>query len=366
MNNLNKIAAALAILGCSTGTVFAQTSSDSTSGTSYSTDSGSNDYSSSQWDNRSWYLMPSINGMAPDHKFNQGHGEGVGLHAGKALSDHWDIQFGAAYSRDKDNNTYYKQDTLGVDALYMFSRDRLKPFVFAGTGAEHDRLNAPFVDASRTSPYVDAGLGVQYQLAPQWAVQADYRRQHAWMRGGSFGFDKANTGLLSVGLTYYFDQPKMAPVAQATPPAPEPEVAAQPAPPPAPVAPAPHFEHYTLSATELFAFDSAQLRPAQPKLDEIANALQQDPSINNVVITGYTDRIGPDGYNLKLSQRRAEAVRNYLISKGIGGNRLTAVGKGKADPVVQCHDKRRSDLIACLAPNRRVEVEQITIERKVQ
>lgn len=366
MNNLNKIAAALAVLGCSTATVFAQTSSDSSSGSSYMSDSGSDQYSTSQWDNRSWYLTPSINGMAPDHKFNDGHGEGVGLHAGKALSDHWDIQFGGAYSRDKDDNRYYKHDTLGADALYMFSRERLKPFVFAGAGAEYDRLNGPFVDASRTSPYADIGLGLQYQLTPKWAVQADYRRQHAWMRGGSFGFDKANTGLLSVGLSYYFGEPRMAPVAQAAAPTPTPEPVAPAPPPPEPAQPAPHFEHYTLSATELFAFDSAQLRPAQPKLDEIANALEQDTSINNVVITGYTDRIGPDGYNLRLSQRRADAVKSYLVSKGISDTRLTSVGKGKADPVVECHNKRRADLIACLAPNRRVEVEQITIERKVQ
>jgi OOP family OmpA-OmpF porin len=116
----------------------------------------------------------------------------------------------------------------------------------------------------------------------------------------------------------------------------------------------------------LFEFNSAKLRMPQPKLDDIASVLVADPSITDVDINGYTDRIGSDKYNLKLSQRRAEAVRDYLIGKGVDGSRLKAHGLGKANPVVECHQKKRSELIACLAPNRRVEVEQITVEKRVQ
>ena len=121
-----------------------------------------------------------------------------------------------------------------------------------------------------------------------------------------------------------------------------------------------------MSATELFGFDSAKLNPNQPKLDDIAKLLNDNPSINNVVITGYTDRIGSDKYNQKLSERRANAVKEYLVGKGVAADRLSAVGKGKANPVVECHDKKRADLIKCLEPNRRVEVEQISVERRVQ
>ncbi|MEG2964603.1 MAG: OmpA family protein, partial [Janthinobacterium sp.] len=56
----------------------------------------------------------------------------------------------------------------------------------------------------------------------------------------------------------------------------------------------------------------------------------------------------------------------YLVSKGVAANRLTAEGKGSTNPVVTCDNKKRADLIKCLEPNRRVEVEQITIERRVQ
>lgn len=129
--------------------------------------------------------------------------------------------------------------------------------------------------------------------------------------------------------------------------------------------PAPRaFERYTLSAQELFAFDHSDLRSAQPKLDEIAGALISNPQIANVRITGYTDRLGSDEYNKRLSQRRADAVKAYLVAKGVAGNRLVAIGRGEADPVVQCHQKQRTALIKCLEPNRRVEVEQITIERE--
>jgi len=129
---------------------------------------------------------------------------------------------------------------------------------------------------------------------------------------------------------------------------------------------APRMERITLSAKELFAFDEAKLHAPQPRLDEIARLMKRHPEIDKVRITGYTDRIGTQSYNNKLSQRRAGAVKSYLVSQGVAAGRLVAVGKGEADPVVQCDDKKMADLIACLEPNRRVEVEEITVERRAR
>ena len=129
---------------------------------------------------------------------------------------------------------------------------------------------------------------------------------------------------------------------------------------------APRFEKYTLSATELFAFDSAVLRGPQPKLDEIAAALNANKQAGNLVITGYTDRLGSNAYNQKLSERRAKAGMTYLADHGSDANRLKAVGKGEANPVVTCNNKKRLDLTACLEPNRRVAIDQITLEHRVQ
>ena len=231
---------------------------------------------------------------------------------------------------------------------------------FAGTGAV--RVTNP--NPSKKGTNYKVGLGVQYAITEALAVRGEAERYRVDDAIGN----KGHIDLLSVGLIYRFGAKAQAPAPVAAPalrPVPE-IVSAAPAPPTPAPAPAPRFEKYTLSSTEVFAFNSAELKPQQPKLDEIATALKANSEVNNVVITGYADRIGSPKANQTLSERRATAVKTYLTSKGIEGNRLKAEGKGEANPVVECNDKKRSALIACLAPNRRVEVEQITIERRVQ
>ena len=302
--------------------------------------------------------------MDPDAGFGiNDRGEGLGLRFGKPISENWDLQFGTTYARSRDDGVHYQQNLLGADMLYMFSRSTIRPFLLVGAGYQEDRLSTPLGETSGYAPYVNAGLGLQVSLNDQWSLQADFRRVHGYLRDTDFAIDRSSNNYLTVGFNYAFDKPAQPAIAA---PAPEPApVAVMETPRPPPPAPAPRFEKISLSSTELFGFDKSELRMPQPKLDDIATALNSNTQVDNVVVTGYTDRIGADKYNQKLSERRAGAVKDYLVSKGVSASRLNAVGRGKENPIVVCTQTKRPALIECLEPNRRVEVEQITIERRV-
>ncbi|WP_295999028.1 OmpA family protein [Rugamonas sp.] len=319
--------------------------------------------------NPSWYIQPSLNAAKPDSDFGgpSNHGYGLGLKFGKPVADSWDVQLGTTYFRSRDNGERYQQNTVGVDGLYLFSRKTFRPFVLVGIGAERDKTNT-FANGqtTKTSPYLSAGLGFQASMTDQLAFQADIRDVHGFIRGDDFPTAKSNNYYVTLGLNYAFNKPPVA--APAPAPMPAPMAAPEPAPAPvvvAPPPPPPRFEKVTMSATELFAFNSAKLNDGQPKLDDVANLLNNNPGVDGIVITGYADRIGSHKYNEKLSEQRAESVKAYLVGKGVSANRLTTQGKGEANPVVTCNNKKRTDLIKCLEPNRRVEVEQITVERRV-
>ena len=231
---------------------------------------------------------------------------------------------------------------------------------FSGTGA----VQVANPNPRKNDTNYKLGLGLQYALTESLAVRAEAERYRVNDAIGNRG----HIDLVSVGLIYRFGGKTQAPAPRMAAAEPVREIVAVAPPPPPPPPPplAPRFEKYTLSATELFGFDSAELRMPQAKLDEIASALGRHAEVNDIVITGYTDRIGASAYNQKLSERRAVAVKTYLASKGVDVARLKAQGKGEADPVVTCTDKQLPALIKCLEPNRRVEVENITIERRVQ
>ena len=107
----------------------------------------------------------------------------------------------------------------------------------------------------------------------------------------------------------------------------------------------------TLSGQVLFVTGKSELLPAaQDQLDQVAKALKDQGEIKPMVVEGYTDSVGTDASNLTLSKNRAEAVRSYLVSKGIPSDKITSVGKGKANPVAS------NDTADGRANKRRVEI----------
>jgi OOP family OmpA-OmpF porin len=134
--------------------------------------------------------------------------------------------------------------------------------------------------------------------------------------------------------------------------------------PPKPVVKAPPEkllpQKINFSADALFDFDKADLRPdGKAMLDDLARLLQ-GAKYEVILAIGHADRIGTVQYNQRLSVRRAETVKKYLVDKGIEPNRVYAEGKGKSQPLTkpgECTVKNRKALIACLQPDRRVDVE---------
>ena len=146
------------------------------------------------------------------------------------------------------------------------------------------------------------------------------------------------------------------------PPPPAPAAVPPPPPPPAPApAPAPQVQKITLASKALFDCDKYTLKPeGKAAIDsEILSKLAGVQKLELVLVTGHTDRIGTQQYNQKLSERRADSVRDYLVSKGVPKDKIETLGMGKTQPIpgVVCDMKMSKELIACLAPNRRVDVE---------
>ncbi|RKQ59008.1 Beta-barrel assembly machine subunit RmpM [Vogesella indigofera] len=131
----------------------------------------------------------------------------------------------------------------------------------------------------------------------------------------------------------------------------------------APVAPAPavvsQIKSFTLSAAGLFAFDKTVITSGNAALDGVVAELKGDKYLKSVAIVGHTDYMGAEAYNQKLSERRANAVKDYLVAGGIPAEKISASGAGESQAKLteQCSKiKARTQRIACLEPDRRFEV----------
>jgi len=113
----------------------------------------------------------------------------------------------------------------------------------------------------------------------------------------------------------------------------------------------------TLSGDALFGFNSASLTDdGRESLGKFMQEVLIASQVQDILVVGYSDRIGSSRANLKLSTERAESVRDYLVQGGVPAAAIHSEGKGSDKPVVKCTNRDRTALIACLSPNRRVEL----------
>lgn len=189
---------------------------------------------------------------------------------------------------------------------------------------------------SHTSWGYSTGGGLNLRLTDEFLIGAFGRYNNLDQRvAPGHNVEYVSVGL---GLTYNAAAP------EAPPPAPP--VAAAPPPP----APAPPTKKKIVLRGVNFDFDKANIRSdAKPILDEAASTLKKEGTIS-IVAEGHTDSKGTDAYNLGLSERRAKAVKEYLVKAGISANRIEVVGKGESDPVAS------NDTEDGRAQNRRVEL----------
>ncbi|HSM40872.1 MAG TPA: OmpA family protein [Afifellaceae bacterium] len=252
---------------------------------------------------------------------------------------------------------------IGVMGRYHFGDGNLRPYVAAGLGyLSHRNVGDEGEGISKS-----LGVGLQGKIAEHWSARA----QVLWRKDRDAGSIPAHSGyndlIYSIGMSFDFG-------GQPPPPAP---AAAEPPPPPPPP-PNPDLDGdgvpnardkcpntrpgavVDLDGCEVeavielegvnFDFDKATIRPEGKAILNGAAALLQQHERVVVEVAGHTDSIGTDAYNQGLSERRANAVKDYLTSKGITATRLTARGDGESRPVAS------NDTDAGRAENRRVEL----------
>ncbi len=237
-----------------------------------------------------------------------------------------------------------------LDAVYHFMpEDKLNPFVLVGFGGA--RYSEEITEHDNDMAAINVGVGAKYWLADRVALRVDVQ-DHIVTEFFQETYHNIGT---TVGITFAFGggekQPAPAPVAK------KPEEAA----------PKKVIFSADSSADALFDFDKSTVKPAGKKaLDKFAADLK-GAKFDVITVTGYTDRIGSHAYNMKLSMRRAEAVKAYLVeSAGIPAGKITTKGVNGANPVTnpgECKGKKATkELVTCLGADRRVEVEVVATQ----
>lgn len=245
-----------------------------------------------------------------------------------------------------------------VGVNYARANDR-----FSSTGAV--KVSRPTARESGTN--AKYGVGLNYAFNDALAMRLEVERYRV---NDGIG-NKGDIDMVSVGLVYRFGGPAPERVARTLAPEPVLVVVSAPAtvrapPPAAPAAPAAPAvvvpKRVSFSAESLFDFDTATMKPeGRMALDQFARDLA-GTTYESINVQGHTDRLGSDAYNQRLSEQRAAAVKSHLVTAGkLDTGKISTVGRGETQPATQpedCRGNQRSPaLVACLQPDRRVDVD---------
>lgn len=289
------------------------------------------------------------NGLTYDDQLNAGAFIGYQANQGLGFELGYDWLGRIAYKGSVNNGAFKAQGISIVAKLsYQLTDDldiytRLGSVVWrADSKCTYDNSNAGQVRKDTgVSPL--ATIGFEYAWTQNWATRLDYQWINNVGDTNTVG-TRPDHSTLSVSISYRFgqDENKMVPLTSSTPFV--------------------QTKCFTLRSDILFNFDKATLKlEGQQTLDQLYSQLRSmEPKDGSVTVLGYTDRIGSNIYNQKLSQARAQSVVSYLVSKGVLANKISARGMGQSNPVTgsTCNSvKGRIPIINCLAPDRRVEIE---------
>ncbi|HIF9535339.1 TPA: OmpA family protein [Photobacterium damselae] len=269
---------------------------------------------------------------------------GFGLYGGYQFNDWFALEGGLTDYGSPDAR--YRQGTVSVDDMlggeisaklsYPLT-ERFDVYTRIGGAWQHiDKHFTPMPDSIESSQWnVLSAVGLDYRLSQRWSLRGEYQ----FIDGiGDGDVEQADLHFASFGLTYHFGQT-------------DPVVA------PKPKTPKTHYvtvnKKIHLDTQSLFGFDSSTLQPSAD-----LKALVSQLPVNNqalIYITGYTDSSGSAHYNQKLSQKRAQAVKDYLVEQGVASARIIATGKGESNPIAS------NATAEGRAQNRRVDVSFDTV-----
>ncbi len=292
------------------------------------------------YDNR-WYVGGTLGATSVDNdRLADEHWPYYGVYVGKFFSPNFSLDFRLDRYEGEFNNSQiavpagasdsFDLSSFGLVGRYHFGdpMNDWRPYALAAVGIQdHDS----FLDDGR-DVYASLGFGANSYLTDNWKLGAELEARYDNDRAS---FDSDNgfiDAILSINLSYAFGERPRPVVATQEPPPPVVQPPPRPTPPPPPPEPEVLFE---FDAEVTFAFDSADIRPsAEPELNRAAAILDERNEIILVEVAGHTDSIGPEAYNQGLSERRAQSVADYLVSRGVDRDRMQVEGFGETRPKV--------------------------------